>query len=587
MTRLSSMAARTPFDRDRALVRMADEGFDVLVIGGGISGAGVALDAAARGLKTALVERRDWASGTSSRSSKLIHGGLRYLQQRDYKLVYEALAERQRLLENAPHLVSPLPFLIPLFGKEGAVNKAVARFYSTALWLYDVTGGLRIGKRHKRLGREEVLAHFPALNAERLVAGFLYWDAQADDARLTLTVARTAVVHYGAVAANYAGAVALLKDPVTGRVAGVRLEGGTEVRADAVVNAGGVWSDEVRRLDQVGDIDEGRSLDEVHLDQGVPFNKGRSTQGTLRPAKGIHLTFRAAALRCDMAAVLPVSGDRRSVFVVPWGEFTYVGTTDTDYDGPLDDPQCTPEDVAYLLGAVNASLTDPVTEDDVVGTWAGLRPLVRGAVNERSADLSRRHLVMVSDDGLVTVTGGKFTTYRRMAADAVDEVVRLLGRGAKRSPTRRLPLLGALGTPALRERDAASRLGIDPDCLTHLVGRYGSEARTVIAMTEADPELGRRLVPGLPYLRAEAVYAARYEMARTIDDVLARRTRALLLARDASAGAALDVARLVAPELGWSPKRVEQEVEDYRAAATRAREAAGLPGTDAALTRGN
>jgi glycerol-3-phosphate dehydrogenase len=559
MNRLPAPTPRSPFDRDSALGRLADEPFDVLVIGGGITGAGVALDASTRGLTAALVERHDFASGTSSRSSKLIHGGLRYLQQREFRLVYEALAERQHLLDNAPHLVSPLPFLIPLFGRGGAADKGLAKAYSTALWMYDATGGVRIGKRHKRLSREEALVQFPALNAERLVAGFLYWDARADDARVTLTVTRTAVVNYGAVAANYAGVAGLTKDRATGRVIGARLDDGTEIRADAVVNAGGVWADQVRGLDE-----------------------GQSAYGTLRPAKGIHLTFPADRLRCDMAAVLPVSGDRRSIFVVPWGDFTYVGTTDTDYRGPLDDPQCTAEDVSYLLDAINAAVTEPVTEADVVGTWAGLRPLVNAAKSERTADLSRRHQVTCSADGMVTVTGGKFTTYRRMAEDTVDQVVGLLGRGAKRSPTKHVALLGADGTPALRVPGAAERLGVQESRLTHLVGRYGSEARTVIAMIEADPELGRPLVPGLPYLRAEAVYAARYEMARTLDDVLSRRTRALLLARDASAAAALDVARVVAPELGWSPARVETEVAGYRAAATRAREAAGLPDPAAA-----
>jgi glycerol-3-phosphate dehydrogenase len=563
MNRLAAPTPRSRFDRDSALARLADERFDLLVVGGGITGAGVALDAAARGLRTALIEKRDFASGTSSRSSKLIHGGLRYLQQKEFRLVYEALAERQRLLDNAPHLVSPLPFLIPLFGRGGTVNKGAAKWYSSALWMYDVTGGVRIGRRHKRLSREQALAHFPALNTQRLVAGFVYWDAQADDARVTLTVARTAVVNYGAVAANYTGVAGLLKDPATGRVNGARLEDGMEIQADAVVNAGGVWADQVRALDE-----------------------GPSAHGTLRPAKGIHLTFPADRLRCDMAAVLPVSGDRRSIFVVPWGEFTYVGTTDTDYRGSLDDPQCTPEDVAYLLAAVNAAVTEPVTDADIVGTWAGLRPLVSAAKTERTADLSRRHSVSRSADGMVTVTGGKFTTYRRMAAGTVDEVVGLLGRGAKRSPTKHLSLLGADGTPALRRPGAAARLGVNESRLTHLVGRYGSEARTVIAMIEADPELGRPLVSGLPYLRAEAVYAARYEMARTLDDVLSRRTRALLLARDPSAAAALDVARLIAPELGWSPERVDQEVSGYRSAVARSREMAGLPDTTPTLVQG-
>ncbi|MDP9074775.1 MAG: glycerol-3-phosphate dehydrogenase/oxidase, partial [Actinomycetota bacterium] len=508
MIRSPAVAPRTAFDRDRQLARLADEQFDVVVIGGGITGAGVALDAAARGLRTALVEKRDFASGTSSKSSKLIHGGLRYLQQHEFTLVYEALAERQRLLANAPHLVTPMPFLIPIFGRNGVVDHSLARIYSLALWQYDLTGGLRIGKRHRKVSRQEAAAALPTFDLDRLVAGFLYWDAAADDARLTLTVLRTAVVGFGAVAANYTPVAAVETDPVTQRVRGVRLEDGTAVRAEVVVNATGVWSDALRALDE-----------------------GSSVTPALRPAKGIHLTFPADRLPATMAAVLPGPGDKRSVFVVPWGPFTYVGTTDTDYRGPLDDPQCSPEDVRYVLDAVNGAVTCPVSEHDVVGTWAGLRPLVRSAKSQRTADLSRRHRISVSSHGMVTVTGGKLTTYRRMAAETVAKVVELLGRGARRSPTKHLRLLGADSCQSLARPGFAGRLRVDNDTLSHLAGRYGTEARTIIAMTEADPELAKPLVPGLAYLRAEAVYAARYEMAWTLEDVLARRTRALLVAR--------------------------------------------------------
>jgi glycerol-3-phosphate dehydrogenase len=551
MIRSLAAAPRTSFEREHALAQLAEERFNVLVIGGGITGAGVALDAAARGLRVALVEARDFASGTSSRSSKLIHGGLRYLQQREFRLVYEALAERQRLLDNAPHLVTPLPFLIPLFGNKGAVTDGLARLYSIALWQYDLTGGLRIGKRHRRINRDEALAYVPTLDVERLVAGFIYWDAHADDARLSLTILRTAVVNYGAVAANYAPVASLLS--AGDRVVGARLTDGTEIQAEVVVNATGVWSDQIRGMDE-----------------------GPTAFGTLRPAKGIHLTFPAARLPMTAAAVLPVAGDRRSIFLVPWGEFTYAGTTDTDYSGPLDDPQCTPADVEYVLAAVNAAVTSQLTKADIVSSWAGLRPLVGSAKSQRTADLSRRHRVGRSDRGLVTVTGGKLTTYRRMAADTVDQVVDLLGRGPRRSPTRRLPLLGAAGSESLRHPGAAARLGVDEGVLEHLAGRYGTEARTVIAMTEADPELAHTLVPGLPYLRAEAVYAARYEMAWTLADVLERRTRATFLARDASEAAATAVARLIAPELGWSLERAEQEAATFRQSLRHARDAAGL-----------
>ena len=544
-----------PFDRRAALARLADEHFDVLVIGGGITGAGVALDAASRGLRTALVERDDFASGTSSKSSKLVHGGLRYLQQKEFVLVYENLAERQRLLDNAPHLVHPLPFLIPLFGKEGVVNKTVVHAYSTALWLYDLTGGLRIGKLHKRVSRDEALAHVPTLDTRRLVAGFLYYDAQTDDARLTLAIARTAAVDFGVAAVNHAGVSALLKDD-EGRVSGARLENGIEVRARAVVNAAGVWSDDVRALDE-----------------------GRHPQ-TIRPAKGIHLTVPWSKVRCDIAAVIPVRSDGRSIFVVPWGDRVYIGTTDTDYDGPLENPVCTPGDVAYLLDAVNALLVEPLSHDDVLGTWAGLRPLVRDAKSEKTADLSRRHAVGRSASGVITVTGGKLTTYRKMAADAVDEVVGALRHGGRsrmrRSRTKHLALRGAHGTDDLRAPGAAARLGTSDAVLEHLVGRYGGDARTLLAMVAAQPALAEPLVPTLPYLKAEAVYAVRYEMATTVDDVLARRTRARLLARDASADVALDVARLIAPELGWSDAEAAAQAATYRAAVADERAASGL-----------
>ena len=544
------------FSRAEAVSRLADESFDVLVVGGGITGAGVALDAASRGLRTALVERRDFASGTSSKSSKLVHGGLRYLQQREYRLVYEALAERQRLRLTAPHLVRLLPFLMPMFGRGGLVHPRLVRGLSSVLWLYDLTGGARIGRLHDRIPTDEVLAHMPTLRRDRVVGGFVYYDAQTDDARLTLTVARTAS-DYGAAVANWCGVEALTKDG-DGRVTGARVrpdgddEAAFDVRASVVVNATGVWSDALRMMD------EG-----VHPD-------------TLRPAKGIHISVPWTKVRNQMAAVLPVPTDRRSVFVVPQGDVTYIGTTDTDYDGPLDDPQCTPEDVDYLLAAVNASLTDPLTRDDVVGSWAGLRPLLKSAHRERTADLSRRHRITLSRGGVVSVTGGKLTTYRRMAADAVDEVVRVAGRGGQ-SRTRRLRLHGADGYQALvDDPEAPTRLAVDARLLAHLANRHGADARVVTAMVAADPTLGAPLIPPLPHVRAEALVAVRYELARTLDDVLARRIPARWLARDASAQAAEDVARLVAPDLGWTEADIVREVAAYRASVAAERAAAGF-----------
>ena len=544
------------FDRNDNLALLGTGTFDVLVIGGGITGAGVALDAAARGLRTALVERDDFASGTSSKSSKLVHGGLRYLQNGDIRLVYEALHERQRLLRNAPHLVKVLPFLIPVFtGKGGIIPKQVARALGSAMWMYDLTGGIRIGKVHRRLRADAARAHMPTLG-ERLAWAYLYYDAQTDDARLTLAIARTAALDYGAAVVNHAAVIGLRRE--AGRVAGAVIDTGRgthEVRARVVVNATGLWADDVRALDE-----------------GVHPH-------TIRPAKGIHIAVPWDKVRNDIAAVVPVPKDRRSIFVVPWagaggelggeGSVTYIGTTDTDYDGDVDDPQCTAEDVAYLLDAINRSLSEPIGPEDVLGTWAGLRPLVADATSGRTADLSRRHRVTTSEGGMVTVTGGKLTTYREMAEDAVDAAVAVLGgsldRRARRSITRKLALRGAEGWAEARQ--------VDP----HLAERYGGESGVLAAMTAADPGLAEPLVPGLPYRRVEALYAARYEMATTLDDVLARRTRARLRARDATAAAADDVATLIAGELGWSDAERADQVARYRAAAAREREVPGLP----------
>jgi glycerol-3-phosphate dehydrogenase len=530
-----------PFSRAEMLDRLRRERFDVLVIGGGITGAGVALDAATRGLHTALVERDDFAAGTSSKSSKLVHGGLRYLQQREFHLVYEALYERQLALRNAGHLVRVLPFLLPVLTRDGLMPRRLARALGSALWLYDLTGGARIGKVHRRIRARQALAHMPTLREDRLAAAYLYYDAQADDARLTLAVARTAARH-GAVVVNHTPVVALRRagggpaDAVCGATVdadGERID----VHADAVVNATGVWADELRALD------EGRD------------------PGAIRPAKGVHITLPWERVRNDIAAILPVPKDRRSIFVVPWGDVTYVGTTDTDYDGPLDEVACTPDDVAYLLGALRAALTEPPGADDVIATWAGLRPLVAGgSVTEKTADLSRRHHLHTSPSGLITVTGGKLTTYRRMAADTMDLVVRRLGRGG-RCRTKRLPLVGAAG-PA-------------PDD-AHLARRYGAEAAEVLRLAERDPRLAAPLVPGLPYRGAEAVFAVRHEMACTLDDVLSRRTRARLLSWEATWAAAADVADLVGGELGWDEHRRAVEVERFRASLQTERSAAGL-----------
>ena len=565
----ASATIRDRFDRGRVLERLAEEQFDVLVVGGGVTGAGVALDAASRGLRTALVERGDFASGTSSRSSKLVHGGLRYLQQHEIRLVHESLAERQRLLRNASHLVSPIPFLIPLFGRSGAVAKAVARSYSSALWLYDLTGGLRIGSRHRRLARSEVLAHFPLLRADRLVAGFLYLDARADDARLTLALLRTAALNHGAAVANYTALESFVTDPsgrVTGGVVRPAIMPGAgagrpfPVRARAVVNATGVWADDVRAI---GEADHPHSI---------------------RPAKGVHVTVPAERLPCDVAAVIPVGADRRSIFVVPWPEagLVYLGTTDTAYEGPLDDPRCTPEDVDYLLRAANGVTTAGLTPDDVTGVWAGLRPLLAPVagrrVTERTADLSRRHQVVVGENGVVTVTGGKLTTYRKMAQDAVDEVTGLLsptGRSRRnRCVTKHLALRGTSVPGGTVTSDGADPVG--SAVRAHLVARYGRESGDVLAVADGRPELLEPVVEHLPYLGAEIVYAARAEMAQTLADVATRRTRALIQRAEPTLAGAPAIAALLARELGWTADEETAELERFRDEVTSELKTAGV-----------
>ncbi len=441
-----------------------------------------------------------------------------------------------------------LPFLIPVLSKDGLMNAKLARALGSALWLYDFTGGLRIGKLHKRIKKDEAVAHMPTLRSPNIAAAYIYYDAQTDDARLTLTIARTAATR-GAAIANHTNVTGLRKD-ASGHIIGATVEAdGRTIDIDAkyVVNATGVWSDDIRAFDE----------------PGHPHS--------IRPAKGIHITVPWSKVRNDIAAIVPVPKDKRSIFVVPWGDFTYIGTTDTDYVGPLDDPECTAEDIDYLLNAMNLVLTEPLTRDDIVGTWAGLRPLIAGgSVGEKTADLSRVHKVVRVAGGLVTVTGGKLTTYRRMASDTVDAIVKSLGRGGK-SMTKRLRLLGATAS----QGTAMARGSAPTD--EHLAQRYGSLQREILDLERDAPELKAPLVPGLPYRRSEAVYAVRHEMATTLDDVLSRRTRARLLGRDATSAAADAVAQLIAPELGWDAARITAEVTSYRAALAEERANAGLP----------
>ncbi len=540
------------FNRADAINRLRSEQFDVVVIGAGMTGAGVAVDAAQRGLKVALIDAGDVAVGTSSKSSKMVHGGLRYLQQKEFRLVYENLRERQRLLENAPHLVRVLPFLIPLFGKDGVVSKTVARSYSTALRIYDVTGGWRIGKRYQKVTRQQALEHLPTLKVDRLVAGFLYFDARGDDARVALTLAQTAAHNFDTTVATYIRATDFAHD-TDGRVTAVsvRDERTGEVFTIAtasVVNATGVWADAIF------------SMAEQHASHRIT------------PAKGIHISVPHDRLPADVAAVFAVPGDRRSIFVVPFEEagFTYLGTTDTAYDGPLDEPLCTPEDIAYILKAANGSTTSQLTEDDVTGVWAGLRPLLAPEdgekVKERTADLSRRHKVIVNADGVVHITGGKWTTYRQMAEDTVDALCQQLGRRTK-CKTAHLKLFGAPTNGPVATPDEIS---------LHLYRRFGTRTAEILDLIAEKPAWAAPVIEGLPYCGAEFVYSARHEMVTTLEDLLTRRTRAHLQDARATWAAAPDVASLVAADMGWSVEQQEIEVSHYRSLVAREFEAAGL-----------
>jgi glycerol-3-phosphate dehydrogenase len=537
------------FRRDHSIEAMAHTTYDLIVVGAGMTGAGVALDAASRGLRVALIDGGDVASGTSSKSSKMVHGGLRYLQQREFRLVYENLRERRRLLENAPFLVRPLPFLVPLFGRNGVASKALVKGYSTALRIYDLSGGWRIGQRHRKITRDEAIAHLPTLNTDRLVAGFLYYDARGDDARVALALAKTAALDFGADVATYVRCVEILHDP-TGRVNAVVAH---DLLADAtftlttraVVNATGVWADDV-----------------FTMAEHTPSHR-------ITPAKGVHLSVPRHRLPADVAAVLSVPGDRRSIFVVPFegAAFTYVGTTDTAYDGDLDEPHCTTEDVAYLLAAVNASTSSNLTTSDVTGLWAGLRPLLAPvdgkAVKERTADLSRRHQVTDSRDGVVHITGGKWTTYRLMAEDTVDALGPYV-TDLKGGRTKRLRLHGVGSWRPTSEREI------------HLYDRFGEDAKVVLDLIAANEELGECPIEGQPYVGAEFVFSVRFEMATSMIDLLTRRTRAHLHDARATLRGAARVGALVAPVLGWSDEDLRRQLDEYESLVRREFRAAGL-----------
>jgi glycerol-3-phosphate dehydrogenase len=526
-----------PSQRRAALERMTGEVFDVVVIGGGATGAGCALDAATRGLNVALVEARDYAAGTSSRSSKLIHGGLRYLEQRDFGLVREALRERGLLLNVlAPHLVTPVPFLLPLTAHWQRA------YIGAGMLLYDGLAGHSGLPRHRHLTRRGALRIAPALRRDALVGAVQYHDAKVDDARHTLTVVRTAM-RYGAAVASNARAVGFLREGE--RVTGVRVRDGVtgevvDVRAREVVNATGVWTDDVQSL--VGERGKFR----------------------VRASKGVHLVVPRDRIQLDTGLILRT--ETSVLFVIPWGRHWIVGTTDTDWALDKAHPAASATDIDYLLARVNRVLREPLTREDVEGVYAGLRPLLSGE-SESTSRLSREHTVAVPVPGLVAVAGGKYTTYRVMARDAIDVAARGIDRAVPPSVTHVTPLLGAEGFQALwnaRARLAASS-GLHVARIEHLLRRYGTLTSELLAAVAAEPELGAPLPGADDYLAVEVRYAATHEGALHLDDVLTRRTRISIETWDRGLAAAEPAARLMAPALGWDEATIAAEVEIYRA----------------------
>ncbi len=582
-------------ERNQALQALAGSEFDVVVIGGGITGAGVALDASTRGYSVALLERADYAAGTSSRSSKLVHGGLRYLQNFDLGLVREALLERQLMVSLAPHLVRPLPLVVPAFdgarpdrlmgvglnlydvmsvdrgrlrgrrgrrgraerstarGSAGAEGEGVGAEGGTSADEGAGTGAAAVTgegsgaerswspERHRMISGEEVLELLPALAPREPTGGYLFYDCQADDVRLVLTVLGEAE-RFGAVCANRVAAVGLLEGD--GRAQGVRaldVEGGQEfvVRAASVVNATGVWADELRPQ-------------ELHDEAELP---------RIRPSRGTHVTLSREDLPLVGGAIVP-AGEGRSIFALPWLGRTLVGTTDNDYEGDLAHVRPSAEDVAYLLDAVNTFFATSLGPADLTGAYAGVRPLISSGDPKKSVDISRKAELYETSSGMITITGGKLTTWRRMAKLTVD---RLVERDAREAPcrTHEIPLGQAVAAGDLQRVE-----GVPEESYAALAARYGYAAHDVLALAGARGELAQPILPGLPDLLAEAALAARREQARSVGDVLLRRTRlGLLAARELSesgvGGPVSRVADVLAGELGWSEQRTREEVERF------------------------
>ena len=527
-----------PEQRQSAITALGSESFDVLVIGGGVNGVGAALDAASRGLKVALIESQDIAAGTSSRSSKLIHGGLRYLEQYDFKLVREALHERELLVSTlCPHLVKPVGFLFPL------TEKFKERTYVGAgLALYDALRGFQRGMPwHKHLSQKQINEIAPSLRPDIIMGAIKYFDAQVDDARHTLSVARTAARH-GAVIATRVCAESLIRNGK--RVVGVNardLDSGERIaiKATVTVMCAGVWSDELH----------------ANFDLKPGYNVTMS--------KGVHIVLPGSAIKSDAGIILktPVS----VLFIIPWADKWIVGTTDTPYTGDRAEPFANREDVQYIVDQANRVLTPQIKIDEIIGVYAGLRPLVANNKGSATTKLSREHTVDRPAPGFVSIAGGKYTTYRIMGRDVIDLAINELRKLSPESVTEKLPLIGADGYFALVQQiePIADESGLDSQTVTHLLNRYGSLISEILDLIKADPSLAKKVDANLPYLKAEIYYAVSHEGARTVDDVISRRTRIAFEAHNQGLDLADAIAEIIAPVLGWSAKERRASVAAY------------------------
>ena len=540
----------SPNFREQALETLkktsADDPLDVFIVGGGVTGAGSAFDAATRGLKVGVVDAKDWASGTSSRSSKLMHGVLRYLEMLDFKLVAEALKERDLLLTHtAPHLVEPVAFVFPF--EHRLIDRA---FIGSGVLLYD-TMATRPGRKravpmHRHLSKKALTSHFPGLADDAAVGALEYYDAKVDDARFVMTLVRSAV-GYGAAAANHVSVIGYLHDgdQVTGVHARDEISGEEfDIHARRTILAGGVWTEEQQDL--------------AKADAGLK----------VLASKGVHITVAEDKIKADPNTGIISKTEKSVLFVIPWEGYWVIGTTDTPWNEDVDAPVATSKDIDYLIEHANAILADKLTRDDVIGVYSGLRPLLQPVVKEGQAStkVSREHTVMEVEPALAAIAGGKFTTYRVMAEDAVDFV---LGDDAKdrRSLTESVPLLGAQGVGALRRGQSgiAEKYGWDEDRVKRLIRRYGTLIEDLLDLVDEDPELGQPLEGAERYLRVEAHYAAAAEGAVHLGDILERRMRLNYESPDRGKSAADAVAAIVASVLGWDAERQSAEVEDFNA----------------------